>query len=125
MRHIRIMMKWIKRILLSLLLIVILGVAWAYFWLNGSNPASSGQFQLKGLQSKVDVHYDDFGIPHIYAENNHDLYMAFGYVHAKDRLFQMEMLRRAGGGRLAEIIGHPLLKVDKMFRTLGLTEYAR
>ncbi|MFM9986323.1 MAG: penicillin acylase family protein [Flavobacteriales bacterium] len=119
------MMKWIKRILLTLLLLVILGVAWAYFWLNGSKPENTGQFQLKGLQTKVDVHYDDFGIPHIYAENNHDLYMAFGYVHAKDRLFQMEMLRRAGGGRLAEIIGHPLLKVDKMFRTLGLTEYAR
>lgn len=119
------MLKWIKRILLGILLLLILGVAWAYFWLNGSKPVNTGQFQLKGLQSKVDVHYDDYGIPHIYADNNHDLYMAFGYVHAKDRLFQMEMLRRAGGGRLAEIIGHPLLKVDKMFRTLGLTEYAR
>ncbi len=119
------MKKWIKRIVLSLLLIIALGVVWAYFWLGSSAPQYRGELQLSGLQQKVDVHFDEFGVPHIYAQNKHDLYMAFGYVHAQDRLFQMEMLRRAGSGRLSEIIGRPVLKVDKMFRSLGLVEYAK
>ena len=76
------------------------------------------------LQSEVKVHFDDFGIPHIEAENNHDLFMAFGYVHAQERLFQMEMMRRAGSGTLAEIIGQPMIKVDRTFLTLGMKEYA-
>ncbi|MFN0032341.1 MAG: penicillin acylase family protein [Flavobacteriales bacterium] len=115
---------WIKRILLGLLLLVALGVVYIYFWLGSSKPEYSGTLQLPGLQHKVDVHYDEYGVPHIHAQNKHDMYMAFGYVHAQDRLFQMEMLRRAGSGRLSEIIGRPVLKVDKMFRSLGLQEYA-
>jgi penicillin G amidase len=123
--HLRFMRKWIKRILLSVLALIFLGVLLGYLWLNGSKPTYAGQLQLKGLQQAVDVHFDEYGVPHIYAQNNHDLYMAFGYVHAQDRLFQMEMLRRAGSGRLAEIVGRPLLKVDKMIRSLGLIEYAQ
>jgi penicillin amidase len=117
-------MKWIKRILISLLVLIILVSVFVFVWLKSSAPQYAGELKLKGLHEKVDVWYDDYGVPHIYAQNNHDLYLAFGYVHAQDRLFQMEMLRRAGSGRLAEIIGRPLLKVDKMFRTIGLPAYA-
>jgi penicillin amidase len=118
-------MKWLKRILISLVVIIACVFIGAYIWLNSSKPTYEGELKLSGLQDQVDVYFDDYGVPHIYAQNKHDLYMAFGYVHAQDRLFQMEMLRRAGSGRLAEIFGKPLLKVDRMFRSLGLSEYAQ
>jgi penicillin amidase len=68
--------------------------------------------------------FDEFGVPHIEAKNMHDFYMAFGYVHAQDRLFQMELLRRAGSGRLSEILGKKLLKADVLLRTIGFGAYA-
>lgn len=118
-------MKWLKRILISLLVIILLVCVSGYFWLRSSKPQYTGELKVSGIQSPVNVHFDDFGIPHIYAENKHDLYMAFGYLHAQDRLFQMEMMRRAGSGRLSEIIGRAVLKVDVLFRTTGLVEYAK
>jgi penicillin amidase len=95
-----------------------------YYWLLSSMPTYEGTLQLSGLKMPVTIHFDDFGIPHIEAENNHDLFMAFGYAHAQERLFQMEMMRRAGSGTLAEIIGQPMIKVDRVFLTLGMKEYA-
>lgn len=117
-------MKWIKRIIIGLLALVLVIVVAGYMWLRSSKPEYTGNLSVPGLKEQVEVYFDDYGVPHIYAKNNHDLYLAFGYIHAQDRLFQMELLRRAGGGTLAEIIGRPMLKVDRMFRTLGLTEYA-
>lgn len=117
-------MKWLRRILLSLLALLVLAAAGVYFWFRSSSPEYSGELKLTGLTAPVECYFDDYGIPHIYAQNKQDLYMAFGYVHAQDRLFQMEMLRRAGSGRLAEIIGKPMVKIDRMFLTLGLKEYA-
>jgi len=118
-------MKWLKGIILTILIVAALGIAAGYLWLRSSKPTYDGNLSLPGLQQPVQVYFDEYGVPHIYAQNNHDLYLAFGYIHAQDRLFQMELLRRAGGGNLAEIIGRPMLKVDKMFRTLGLTEYSK
>ena len=118
-------MKWIKRILIGIVLLLAVVFVALYAWLSNSKPLYAGECKASGLEAKVDVFFDEYGIPHIYAENKHDMYLAFGYVHAQDRLFQMELLRRAGSGRLAEIIGRPMLKVDKMFRSLGLTEYAK
>jgi penicillin amidase len=114
----------LKRILLIALTVVLLLIGAVYFWLNQSAPQYDGEISLPSLQQPVTVHFDDFGIPHIEAENNHDLFMAFGYVHAQERLFQMEMMRRAGSGTLAEIIGQPMIKVDRTFLTLGMKEYA-
>jgi len=118
-------MKWFKRIFISIIVLVLLAAGGFYFWLRGSKPQYTGALEINGIEKKVNVYFDDFGIPHIYAENKHDLYLAFGYLHAQDRLFQMEMMRRAGSGRLSEIIGRPTLKVDKLFKTIGLVEYAK
>ncbi len=85
-----------------------------------SAPILSGQLKLKDLAQKVTVTTDDFGIPHIEAENEEDLFYAFGFVAAKERLFQMEMLRRIGSGRLSEILGSPVIEADKLLRTLRL-----
>lgn len=118
-------MKIIKRILIyiaALLLLVIIGV---YVFLLTTKPTYSGELKLDGLKEEVEVLYDDYGVPHIYAQNEEDAYFALGYVHAQDRLFQMEMLKRAASGRLSEILGSDLLKVDKLFRTLGIHQFAK
>ncbi|WP_373494742.1 penicillin acylase family protein, partial [Aquiflexum sp.] len=86
-------------------------------------PTYSGEIEIAGLSSETEVYFDDYGVPHIYAKNAKDAYMALGYVHAQDRLFQMEMTRRVGTGTLAELLGEDLLEVDKFFRTLGLPKH--
>lgn len=118
-------MKIIKRILVGLLGLILLAALGLYFYLTSTRPVYTGELTLAGLIEPVEVLYDEFGVPHIYAQNETDAYFALGYVHAQDRLFQMEMIRRAASGRLSEVLGKDLLKVDKLFRTLGIHDFAR
>ena len=87
-------------------------------------PKYNGEISMQGMSAETEVYFDDFGIPHIYAANAEDAYRTLGYVHAQDRLFQMEMMRRVGTGTLAELLGADLLEVDKFFRTLGVPKHA-
>ena len=80
----------------------------------------SGKFHLQGLHEPVKIITDGYGIPHIYAHNEDDLYFAQGYIHAQERLWQMEMNRRLGAGQLAEIFGPVALATDRFCRRLGL-----
>lgn len=96
----------------------------AAWYVHTKQPVRSGTLALQGLTSPVQVRYDERGVPHIRAENEADMYRALGYVHAQDRLFQMEMVRRLANGELAEILGPQLLDTDKLFRTLGLRQRA-
>ncbi|MFX0126105.1 MAG: penicillin acylase family protein [Candidatus Hodarchaeota archaeon] len=82
-------------------------------------PKISGKLELPGLLDTVEVIRDKFGIPHIYANNTHDLYFAQGFVHAQDRLWQMELNRRTATGRLSEIFGDLALDTDRTTRTFG------
>jgi penicillin amidase len=118
-------MKILKRIVLAFVILIVLVVAIGYGYLRSTAPNYSGELSLIGVKEQVEVFYDDYGVPHIYAQNEEDAYYALGYVHAQDRLFQMEMLRRAAGGRLSEILGEDLVKVDKLFRTLGINQFAK
>lgn len=77
-----------------------------------------GEVRLPGLDSVVEVRRDRWGVPHIYAKTTHDLFFAQGYVVAQDRLWQMEMWRRAGEGRLAEVLGPSFVERDRMARLL-------
>jgi len=108
--------------LLLTLALVVLGLG--YWYLATKSPQRSGDIQLSGLVAQVSVRYDERGVPHIKATHESDLYRALGYVHAQDRLFQMEMARRLARGELAEILGPKLVRVDKLFRTLGLRDHA-
>ncbi|HLE32808.1 MAG TPA: penicillin acylase family protein [Bacteroidota bacterium] len=96
-----------------------------YFLATKSFPQTSGTLVLDGLKEQVSIHRDSFGMPHVFASNDHDAYMAAGLLHAQDRLWQMDLIRRAGEGRLAEILGEKALPVDRLFRTLGLTDLSR
>ena len=95
-----------------------------YFYINSLKPKLSGYKELTGLSDEVEVYFDSSGVPHIFAQNEADLYRAFGYIHAQDRLWQMELIRRIGSGRLSEIFGEDLVSTDKYFRILGLGAYA-
>ncbi|MCQ5134330.1 penicillin acylase family protein, partial [Coprococcus eutactus] len=84
-------------------------------YVYSKQPTRQGTVTLANLQGSVTVRYDDRGVPHIRAENETDLYRALGYVHAQDRLFQMEIMRRLARGELAEVLGPKLLETDKLF----------
>ncbi|UJJ31350.1 penicillin acylase family protein [Halopseudomonas maritima] len=93
--------------------------------LHTATSQRSGELKLEGLSGPVSVYYDAWGVPHIDAQSEHDAYLALGYVHAQDRLFQMDLLRRIGGGRLSELLGVESFATDRFFRTLGISRYAR
>lgn len=113
-----------KMIWITLLLAVLLMVG-GVIYLQQLKPQYSGDLVLKGLHGVVDVYFDDWAVPHIYARNEADAYFALGYVHAQERLFQMEIMRRIAAGRMAEILGQKLVKTDRFFRTIGIGESAR
>ncbi len=97
---------------------VVAAVAGAYlFW--RAMPAYSGSEKLPGLSAEVHVWRDGYGVPQIFAASRDDAARALGYLHASERLFQMELQRRVGQGRLAEVFGADRLDVDKFIRTLG------
>lgn len=85
-------------------------------------PDYSGERAMSALNSDVTVTYDAYGIPHIEAENEEDAFRALGYVHAQDRLWQMELLRRVARGGLSEVFGKDLLSTDQFFLSLGIDE---
>ncbi|MFT4032690.1 MAG: penicillin acylase family protein [Siphonobacter sp.] len=118
-------MKFFKWILLSILLLLIIAGVWGWLYFRSKAPNLNTELKLAGLKASVEVYYDEYGIPHIYASNEDDLFYAFGYVHAQDRLFQMEMIRRLADGRLSEVFGAKALPSDQFFRTLSFRHYAK
>jgi len=119
------MKRTLKIIALSLLSLLVLAAGAAAWYIHGKQPQRGGTLSLTQLQAPVTVRYDERGVPHIRAENEPDLYRALGYVHAQDRLFQMELLRRLAQGELAEILGPKLVGADRLFRTLAIRERAQ
>lgn len=95
-----------------------------YFYLRLSLPQMSGELTVTGLTAPVDVLRDAHGIPHIFASSERDVQFALGFVHAQDRLWQLEMNRRIGAGRMAEVLGPAALDTDKFLRTLGIRRVA-
>ncbi len=116
------MRKVLRRLLLGISttsLLAALAGAGAYLYLRQSLPKTEGELQLAGLSGPVEILRDAYGIPHIYARSIEDANFALGFVHAQDRLWQMEMNRRIGAGRLAEVLGPAALEADRFMRTLG------
>ncbi|MEE8569166.1 MAG: penicillin acylase family protein [Anaerolineales bacterium] len=113
----------LRRLLIFLFIILIILVValsvFGFIIVRRSFPQTEGVIQLSGLDAQVEVYRDSFGIPHIYASTSHDLFMAQGFVHAQDRFWQMEFWRRAGAGRVSEILGESALSSDRFIRTVG------
>jgi penicillin amidase len=94
-------------------------------WSRQRMPQLDGRLYLPQLQAKVTIHRDHWGIPHIRAHTRHDLFLAQGFVHAQDRMWQMELNRRAAQGTLSVIFGPITLDTDRLSRTFGFGRLAR
>jgi penicillin amidase len=114
-------MKFILKMLVFIIAVVGAASAW---YIYSKQPVRSGEVSLTNLQAPVKVRYDERGVPHIQAQHEADMYRTLGYVHAQDRLFQMEMVRRLARGELAAILGPKLIDSDRLFRTLGIRAHA-
>jgi penicillin amidase len=117
-------MRLALRIFGVLLLVVFISATGAYLYLRQSLPKTEGEVAVAGLENDVEVLRDRHGIPHIYASYVADAYFALGFVHAQDRLWQMEISRRIGSGTLAQVLGREALEIDRFMRTLGLRHVA-
>jgi len=121
-------MKTITRLLtylgLGLLSLALLLGGFGVYTVRRAFPQTSGEIQLAGLQGAVDVYRDSYGIPHVYADSQHDLFMAQGYLHAQDRFYQMDFWRHITAGRLSELYGASQLETDQFLRTLGWARLA-
>jgi penicillin amidase len=109
-----------KRSFLAAGLLLAISLAGTAFVFERAMPGYSGIVALPGLSAEARVYRDRWGVPHIFAANKNDAARALGYIHASERLFQMDMQRRAGQGRLSEMAGPSMLGTDKYIRTLGL-----
>src|SRR4051794_31945115 len=83
-------------------------------------PPAEGNARARGLGGSVRIGRDDWGIPHVEADTDADLFFGFGYATAQDRLFQLDYLRRKARGRLAEALGPQAVESDVLYRTIGL-----
>jgi penicillin amidase len=105
---------------MSLLAVLILVVGGLYLYLRSALPQMAGRIVLSGPRAEIRIERDADGVPLITAQDDEDVAFGLGFAHAQDRLFQMELQRRAGAGRLAEIFGPRAVDLDKQMRVLGL-----
>ncbi|MDQ3523007.1 MAG: penicillin acylase family protein, partial [Gemmatimonadota bacterium] len=113
-------MKRLAFALIGLLLLVGLAAAGGLVYVRSSVPDPERGAVLAGLSAPVEVWRDSLSVPHAWAANETDLFRAMGYVHAQDRLWQMEFFRRVADGRMAEILGADLIDTDRFLRTVGM-----
>ncbi len=112
--------KIIGWLFVALLMLTLIAGSGAYLFVRRSFPVVDGTIEAAGLYRPVTVIRDRWGVPHLYAENSHDLFFAQGYVHAQDRLWRMEFSRRISRGTLSEVLGDETLDEDKFLRTVDL-----
>ena len=119
-------MRTFKRILFGLLVLLVLVILIGFIFLQNIKtsalPDYNKNVELAGIDEEVVVIRDTFGIPHISANSESDLYKTIGFVMAQDRLWQMDLLRRVTQGRLSEILGKDQLNTDLFMRSLRIEE---
>lgn len=115
-----------RAIRISLILALVLACATGAVLvvIGAARPQRAGVAVLPDFETPVEIIYDSRGVPHIYAGSESDAYRALGYIHAKDRLWQMDLMRRIPRGELAEIFGSDLVEIDRLFRTLRIGAFA-
>jgi len=113
------MNSFLKVLVFLLILLAGFGVLALYWTFYKPLPSYKGHTVLEGPVQTVDIFWDTFGVPHIYAGSEQDLYFATGYVHARDRLWQLSLTRIAAEGRFAEFFGEDLIEFDQFQRTIG------
>jgi len=104
----------------TIIILAIAALIIVNIYIGKSKPFIDGVVSAAFLDEDVTIVRDEFGVPHITAESDADLYRTQGYVQAQDRLFQMDMARRQASGRLSEVVGEVAVETDKKFRTFSL-----
>jgi penicillin amidase len=121
-------MNKIVKVILGILIILLPALVVLGLLFRGLSHKSfypdTGTVNVSGISSDVKIYFDDYGVPHILASNESDMYFSLGYMHARDRLWQMDLMRRVAEGRLSEILGSAVLDYDKLFRTVGINNTA-
>ena len=108
-------------ILIFLVIIVFIS---SYILINASLPEREGVISINGIKSEIEIYFDNMGIPQVWAENEEDAWLTVGWLHANDRLFQMELTKRAAAGRLSELLGDITLAYDRRQRIIGHSRIA-
>jgi len=117
-------MRTMRLICLMSILLAVLGLSLVWGVMMASLPVVNGELQLPGIKSEVTVRTDKLGVPTIVADSRIDAFRTLGYLHARDRLFQMELMRRKSAGRLAELFGMSAARVDRKQRGYQLSQAA-
>jgi penicillin amidase len=110
------MARWLKRGAVALLVLIVLAFGTGWWLLHGSLATLNGEIALPGLSAPVSIDRDALGVVTIHAANETDAMRALGYVHAQERFFEMDLLRRSAAGELSELFGKIALDVDKQHR---------
>ncbi len=117
------MKTWLKTtlsVIISLIVLIIIGGAILYNMLLSSLPNYNDEINISAIDGNIEIYRDSLAIPYIIAQTEEDAAFAMGYVHAQERLFTMDIARRAGEGKLSEIFGEDTVPFDKMFLTVGI-----
>ncbi len=119
-------MKMLKKILLSFLVLIVVmagaAIVFISYLSHRAVPDYNKDISLQGLHAPVEVYRDSFAVPHVYAQDEHDLYLAVGFLLAQDRLWQMDLLRHVTEGRLSEIFGKDYVETDLLLRALRFSK---
>jgi len=119
-------MKKLWTVLVVIIILLLAALAWLkFFYLKGPLAVEEGQLNLPQLSAPVNVFTDEYGVPHVYAENEADLFFAAGYIQASERLYKMDIIARAVEGRLAEAFGPDLIPDDEYLRVWGFYRIAK
>lgn len=118
------LLKWIGRLAALVVVLAAAAAGLAYVALRNTVPSASGALAIPGLSAPVEVVRDREGVPHVFAKTMPDALAALGFLHAQDRLWQMELTRRSGQGRLSEMFGERTFTTDVFLRTLDLYGHA-
>src|SRR5262245_39843435 len=116
--------RWLSGLLFLTLVLLVSAVAAGWVVLRRTVPPLEGQFRLPGLAAPVEILFDAQAVPHIYSRDPDDAWTAVGFLHGRERLWQMEVYRRATGGRLSEMFGPATVRADKRFIAMGLRRAA-
>ncbi|MFY7065396.1 penicillin acylase family protein [Nocardiopsis changdeensis] len=115
----RVLFRVLLGVLSTVVVLALVGALLGVWTVRRSFPQTSGEIALPGLNAEVTVLRDEYGVPHVYAGDAHDLFMAQGYVHAQDRFWEMDFRRHVTSGRTAELFGEAQVETDVYLRTMG------
>ncbi|UWQ06032.1 penicillin acylase family protein [Aliiroseovarius crassostreae] len=120
-----IVFRWLIRIVSAALLLAVLGTGLVYYLAAQSLPDYSATRETPGITAPVEIVRNNANIPHIFGQNDSDVFFGLGYAHAQDRLWQMMLLRRTAQGRLSELFGERTFKTDELMRRLDIYRLAQ